>query len=104
MKALVFTGIKEPLVYKDITVPEVEDDSAIVTLKAAGINRRDYWITYGLYPGIVFPTVLGSDGCGIYEGREVVICPNVNWGNDQRFPQEAYDIIGLKNMALLQSR
>lgn len=96
MKALVFTGIKEPLVYKDITVPEVEDDSAIVTLKAAGINRRDYWITYGLYPGIVFPTVLGSDGCGIYEGREVVICPNVNWGNDQRFPLEAYDIIGLK--------
>lgn len=96
MKALVFKRIKEPFIYQEIDLPEVNSDSAIVQLKAASINRRDYWITYGLYPGIVFPTVLGSDGCGIYQGKEVILNPNINWGKDQRFPSNEYDIIGLK--------
>jgi len=96
MKANVFTEINQPLVYKEVDLPEVGPDMAIVELKASALNRRDWWITQGLYPGIVTPTVLGSDGCGIYDGREVVISPNINWGNDQRFPSPEYDIIGLK--------
>lgn len=98
MKALVFKGIKEPLVYEDIELPVYEEENTfgLVDLKAAALNRRDFWITKGLYPGLRFPTVLGSDGCGWYEGREVVINPSIHWGDDQRFPSDDYYILGLE--------
>ena len=32
---------------------------------AAAFNRRDVFITQGLYPGIKLPVTLGSDGAGI---------------------------------------
>lgn len=96
MKAMLFTEINKPLVYQDVELPEQGPDMAVVQLKASALNRRDWWITQGLYPGIVTPTVLGSDGCGVYEGREVILSPNINWGSDQRFPSPEYDIIGLK--------
>ena len=98
MKALVCKGVKEPLVYEDIDLPAYANNEAfgIITLKAAGLNRRDYWITKGLYPGLRFPTVLGSDGCGLYEGREVVINPTMLWGEDQRYPTDDYQILGLE--------
>lgn len=97
MKALVCKGIKQPLIYEDIDLPEYDESTfGLVTLKAAALNRRDYWITKGLYPGLTFPTVLGSDGCGTYEGKEVVINPTIGWGDDERYPDDDYDILGLK--------
>lgn len=98
MKALVCKGIKQPLVYEEVNLPEYAGDEAfaVVKLKAAGLNRRDFWITKGLYPGLRFPTVLGSDGCGLYDGREVVINPNINWGENPRYPGDDYNILGLE--------
>ena len=87
MKALLATGIREPLVYKEVDLPEHDDTFGVVRLKAAALNRRDFWITLGLYPNLRFPTVLGSDGCGVYEGEEVVISPSVsNEEAEKRFP------------------
>jgi len=96
--ALVFEGRRKPLTYKSIERPAyVSDDFICVDLKAAALNRRDYWITKGLYPDIRgnVPTVLGSDGCGVFEGKEYIICPNVNWG-DAYFPSPNSTILGLQ--------
>lgn len=96
MKALLFTGIKEPLVYTDVDLPVHDDTFGVVQLKAAAINRRDYWITLGLYPKLRFPTVLGSDGCGLHEGEEVVINPSIHWGDNPRFYSDDYYMLGME--------
>lgn len=106
MKALVCKGVKEPLIYEDIELPGYAEEEAygIVELKAAGLNRRDFWITKGLYPGLRFPTVLGSDGCGLYEGQEVVINPNIAWGDNPRYPSDDYNILGLEEYGTFAER
>lgn len=96
MKALVCKGVKEDLSYEDVELPAAGADEVVVDLRAAALNRRDYWITQGLYPGLQFPTVLGSDGCGVFEGREVIINPNIDWGPDPKLPGKSYHILGLK--------
>lgn len=67
-----------------------------VKLHFAALNHRDYWITKGLYPGIEFPVVLGSDGVGTFEGRTILLNPNINWGANENFPSKDYEILGLK--------
>ena len=97
-KALVFEARNKPLEFKEIAVPQyVTGDFIGLDIKAASLNRRDYWITKGLYPDIAgnTPTILGSDGCGIYKGKEYIINPNVNWGNAY-FPAANYTILGLQ--------
>lgn len=75
----------------------------IVQLKAAALNRRDVFVTQGLYPGIRFPVILGSDGAGLLDGRPVVINPAMNWGDDPRAQSRQFHILGLpKNGTLAQ--
>ena len=96
--ALVFEERNIPLALKEVSKPDyVNDDFVCLDIKSAALNRRDFWITKGLYPDIAnnLPAVLGSDGCGVFEGKEYVICPNVNWGNDF-FPAPNYTILGLQ--------
>lgn len=95
MKALVFTEIKQPLEYKDFPDPEITEDYVIVDLKAAALNRRDWWITQGMYANIRTPSILGSDGCGIYNGEEVIICPSLYWGDNEHFPTDQFKILGM---------
>lgn len=98
IKALVFEGRRKPLAFREIEVPSyVNNEFICLDIKSAALNRRDYWITKGLYPGIGgnVPTVLGSDGCGTYQGSDYIICPNVNWG-DNYFPAPNYTILGLE--------
>lgn len=96
MKALVFTGIKEALNYSDFPDPIEKEGFGIVEVHSAALNRRDFWITLGMYPGIVFPTVLGSCGAGMYNGREVILSPNINWGEKESHPNKDYIILGLE--------
>ena len=95
MKALVLKAKEEDLEYEDFENPCAKEGEAIVALKAAALNHRDVWISKGLYPGITYPAILGSDGCGIYEGREVIINPSINWGDNEAYQSEAYHILGL---------
>ncbi len=67
----------------------------LVAVKAASINHRDVWILKGQYPGLSFPLVAGSDGAGLFEGKEVVIQPGSCWGDDERFQGDDYRILGL---------
>ncbi|HEX3672104.1 MAG TPA: zinc-binding dehydrogenase [Candidatus Cybelea sp.] len=78
-----------------VGVPEIRDDEALVRVRAAALNRRDLFITQGLYPKIRLPVTLGSDGAGeiaalgstvadLKDGDEVVIDPMLGWGDDPR--------------------
>ena len=106
MKALVLTELKRPLQLeqRDKLVPGPGE--AVVALKAAALNRRDYWITQGMYPGIQLPVVLGSDGAGVVtqvgDGvsqdllqHEVVINPGWNWGAGDAAQSNDFRILGM---------
>ncbi len=65
MKAIVLEAPDKPLVWKEVGKPTLAPGEVLVKIKAAALNRRDYWITIGKYAGIKYPTILGSDGAGI---------------------------------------
>ncbi|TAM61898.1 alcohol dehydrogenase [bacterium] len=86
-----------------------------IRLRAAALNRRDYFITVGLYPKIQFPCVTGSDGAGEVEavgagvtrwkpGDRVVILPESGWGDAEDFPAPAFRILGMPDQGTLAER
>lgn len=106
MKAIVLTGADQPLQLKEVDKPTPGAGEVLVKLKAAALNRRDYWISIGKYAGIKYPTILGSDGAGVVaelgegvEGqwlnREVIINPGYNWGTNPDFQSADFKILGL---------
>lgn len=105
MKAIVLESAENPIVYKEVEKPIPGPGQVLVQVKAASLNRRDYWITIGKYAGIKYPTVLGADGAGIVaeagEGasnwlnKEVIINPSHNWGDDDNFQGKDFKILGL---------
>ncbi len=106
MKALVLPAIKSEVELQDRPTPEVGAHQVLVRVRAAALNRRDYWITQGLYPKIVTPVVLGSDGAGTIEtlgdshpnwknGDEVVIYPASEWGSDESAQSDSFTVLGM---------
>ena len=106
MKAIVLEAADKPLTLKEVERPALSEGEVLVKIKAAALNRRDYWITVGKYAGIKYPTILGSDGAGIvaeafsdadkhWIGREVIINPGNGWGDDQSHQSNAFKILGL---------
>ena len=106
MKAIVLEAADKPLQLKEVDKPTLKSGEALIRLKAAALNRRDYWITIGKYAGIKYPTILGSDGAGIVYAvgdekdhylldNEVIINPGYGWGDDERFNADEFNILGL---------
>lgn len=106
MKAIVLEAADKPLIWKDIEKPTLQPGEVLVEIKAAALNRRDWWITKGQYAGIKYPSVLGSDGSGIvaevgsqadqnWLGKEVIINPGINWGDHSDYQQKDFKILGL---------
>lgn len=106
MKALVLEEIKRPLALTERPSLEPKHGEVVVRLKAAGLNRRDYWITQGLYPGVKTPVTLGSDGAGVvsqlgvgvdssWEGREVIIYPGYEWGDCEKVQSNGFHVLGM---------
>jgi len=106
MKAIVLESADKPVALKEVDKPTLQPGEALVKLKAAALNRRDYWITIGKYAGIKYPAILGSDGAGIvYEvgddkdkyllDNEVIINPGCGWGDDEHFQSNDFKILGL---------
>ena len=106
MKAIVLEAADKPLAYKEVDKPILQPGEALVKIKAAALNRRDYWITVGKYAGIKYPTILGSDGAGIvaavgndadkhWLNKEVIIDPASGWGDDPNFQSDHFKILGL---------
>ena len=102
-------GGPENLVYEDAPDPEPGPGEVVVKVHAAALNRRDVFVTRGMYPGAkqeALPITLGSDGSGEVvargegaggpdEGTEVVVNPALHWGEDPAVPGKEYRILGL---------
>jgi zinc-binding alcohol dehydrogenase/oxidoreductase len=95
VKALVLNNINQPLDYQEVVDPKSNKKEVVVNIKAAALNHRDLWINTGQYGGIKFPTILGSDGAGEYEGRAVIINPSLNWGKNPKTQGNDFTILGL---------
>lgn len=115
MKALHITGKNEPLAYVDVPDPVAGPGEAVVRIHAAALNHRDLWIQKGLYAGLKFPIVPGSDGCGVVEsvgegvdaswvGRRVIINPGLNWGDRTETQAPNFKILGLPDDGTLAER
>lgn len=105
MKALTLTAIRTPLELVDRPDLTPSAGEVVVRLRAAALNRRDYWISQGMYPGIKPPVVPGSDGAGVVSlagrdaedqaGREVIINPGFDWGENPLTQSAEFTILGL---------
>jgi NADPH:quinone reductase-like Zn-dependent oxidoreductase len=105
MKALVLASAGKIEII-DVPKPTLTAGKALVKIKSAGLNRRDDWIREGKYPNIRFGVTMGSDGAGVVEevfeesdrewvGKEVIINPNIDWGNDPDVQSKNYTILGM---------
>jgi zinc-binding alcohol dehydrogenase/oxidoreductase len=97
---------QERLAIQDSPIPELKPGEVLVKIYAAALNHRDEWSRMGMYPGMRYPSILGSDGCGVVEkvadsndeawlGKTVIINPNVNWGENPAFQSLNYTILGM---------
>lgn len=104
MKALVLNSLHQGLDFQEMPEPHPVKGEALVTLHAAALNHRDLFITQGLYAGIKFPTILGSDGAGEYRGKPVVIDPSLDWGPDPRAQGRSFRVLGLPDDGTFSAR
>ena len=108
MKAVVLHESKGPagLSLEETDLPEPRPGQARVRLMASALNRRDVWMTRGLYPRLQLPCIPGSDGAGIVDavgpdvdasltGKEVVIYPALDWGSDPRCGGPDFRVLGM---------
>ncbi|HRD48654.1 MAG TPA: zinc-binding dehydrogenase [Candidatus Contendobacter sp.] len=108
MKAVILTQIGNPnqLRVAEMETPEPAAGQVRVRLRASALNHRDVWITLGQYPGIRLPCILGSDGAGVVDqigpeaptellGQDVVIYPAYDWGENPRFPNSTFRVLGM---------
>lgn len=108
MKAIVLRELGGPnqLRYEDVEVPTPKSNEVLVKLKFAALNRRDVFITYGMYPGMKLPSILGTDGSGevvaagdqvsdIKIGSPVVLNPALNWGDNRAYHGPDHRLIGM---------
>ncbi|NKB36646.1 MAG: zinc-binding dehydrogenase [Gammaproteobacteria bacterium] len=108
MKAVVLTETVGPkgLQIQEIETPQPAAGEVRVKLKTSALNRRDYWITIGKYPGVSCPCIAGSDGAGIVDavgdgadasaiGKEVVVYPARAWGDSEEKCGPEFRVLGL---------
>ena len=94
IKAIVLQKAGDQPKYKEIMLSPFQLDWIDVDVLASALNHRDIWICKGKYPGIKFPAVLGSDACVLYQGKEFLLLPGLNWGTDHRVQSKEYKIFG----------
>jgi NADPH:quinone reductase-like Zn-dependent oxidoreductase len=99
-------GGPENLRVEEVPQPRPGRGEILVRLAAAALNRRDLYITQGLYPGIALPCTLGSDGAGTVAelgegvtrpgiGTHVVIDPQLGWDEDPNVLNRDGKIVGM---------
>src|SRR5690625_2820197 len=87
----------------DMPIEEVGANDVLVSLKVAGLNRRDLSIANRMGNNKA-PLVLGSDGAGVIEfvgenvssvsvGDEVIINPALRWDKNSDAPPEGFEIL-----------
>ncbi|MEK4302020.1 zinc-binding dehydrogenase [Oceanobacillus sp. FSL W8-0428] len=105
MRALVHEN--GSLQMKEMELQEPGGSEVVISLKAAGLNRRDLGIP-NRRKGTDKALILGSDGAGIVEkvgrnvtdvkvGDEVIINPALRWVKNNEAPPVEFDILGMPN-------
>lgn len=99
-------GGPDSLRIEDVPTPTAESE-VVIRIRAAALNRRDLFITYGQYPGIELPSIMGSDGAGeiaelpadydgdLAVGDDVLILPSFDWGDDPRRQSPEFTTLGV---------
>ena len=106
MKAIYLEAIGKPFTLIEKEKPVAGPGEAIVQVKAAALNHRDVWIQHGRYFTKEYPTILGSDCAGvvteigegvenIWLGREVIVDPSSDWGDNPRAHSNNYKVMGM---------
>ena len=82
----------EPVEWPD---PSPSPGWVVVELRAAALNWHDVIVRRGGHK-VELPQILGADGAGVRRdtGDEVIILPSLGWGDDDRFPSPAFEILG----------
>ena len=101
----VFKAENQPPVVETHAQASLRTGYARVKVLAAALNRRDVWIMRGQYPGIKYPVIPGSDGCGVVQsidahaeewlGRRVVFYPAFEWGDRVDVQSSDFRILGM---------
>jgi NADPH:quinone reductase-like Zn-dependent oxidoreductase len=75
--------------------PEPTPGSIVVELRAAALNWHDVLVRRGGHK-VELPQIIGADGAGVRRdtGEEVIVLPSLAWGDDDRFPSPAFEILG----------
>lgn len=102
MKAITISENTEPLALIEKEKPTVGTGECLVKMQSVALNRRDQWIREGMYPNIRLGATLGSDGCGVvvegseeWLGKEVIINPNIDWGDNLEVQSSQYSVLGM---------
>ena len=115
MNAAILTEVKMPIALQTVPDPVATPGSAVVRLKAAALNHRDLWVQLGQYANIKLPLIPGSDGAGVVEsvgspadqswiGREVIINPSLDWGDNPRAQGPKFRILGMPDPGTFAER
>lgn len=95
-----------PLEIKDVPAPTPGPNELLVTLQAAALNHRDFFLRQHLYPSPSFEVPLLADGCGIvtstgsnaksWQGKRVILVPGRGWKDAPEGPEDpkGYQILG----------
>ncbi|HYH55600.1 MAG TPA: zinc-binding dehydrogenase, partial [Anseongella sp.] len=105
MKAAYIEAVNTPVVIRQLEKPVPGRGEVLVRVKFAALNHRDVWIRKGQYAGRKERLVPGSDGAGLVEaagegvpdswtGKEVIIYPGMNWGDDPAAQSGEFKILG----------
>lgn len=112
MKAFVYEFGR--LKIKEMDDPVPQDEEVVVSLRYAGLNRRDLYIPNRLGTGHE-ALILGSDGSGIIEeigknvtnvsvGDEVIINPSLCWYENSDAPPNDFDVLGMPDHGTLAEK
>ncbi|SNR93598.1 NADPH:quinone reductase [Belliella buryatensis] len=113
MKAIILNrSLEQKIEIAEIEEPHLGPTEVLIQVKAAALNHRDEWCRQGLYPGLQDGIVLGSDGAGVIMktggmvdasmvGREVLINPAMNWGDDLKAQSKDFKILGMPDHGTL---
>ncbi len=99
-------GGPERLHVEDVAEPVAAQGQVLVRVHRAAFNRRDVFISQGLYPGVALPLTPGSDGAGevaklgsgvttCAAGDAVVIDPELGWDEAPGAKQRHGNILGM---------
>lgn len=114
MRAVHLTAVNQ-LAVTEVPEPQPAPGEVVVALRAAALNHRDVWIKSGLYAGLKWPCLPGSDGAGevvalgagveaAWLGRDVIINPCFGWGDREDAQAPDFSILGLPRPGTLAER